>query len=67
MKEFEMKMMQYLSFNNLLFTWRPVEHEFVDVDKWKWQYYPVIHSLEKSSAVKEKVKSRMIHEYDENI
>ena len=26
--------------------WRPVEHELVDIDKWKWEKYPVLHSLD---------------------
>jgi hypothetical protein len=40
MRDFEIKIMPDLS--STIQTWRPVEHEKVDIDRWKWEQYPVL-------------------------
>ena len=50
MRDFEMKMMPNVKEGTSV--WKPVEHDFVDVDRWKWENYPILHSMDLHTQMK---------------
>ena len=56
MKAFEMKIMPDMSQTPTL-AFHPLQRDFVDINKWKWSNYPLLHTdLEYHKDIKAQLK-----------
>lgn len=50
LKDFEMQLMPGLA--NTPNVLGSLQHDFVDVNRWKWDNYPILYSLDKGGSFK---------------
>ena len=53
MNEFQRKMMPDMA--GVSSIWKPVENDVIDIDRWKWDQYPILNTIQVRAEMRKKV------------